>query len=257
MKTLLKYILYQPLFNLLIFFAFLVPGHSIGWAIVILTIIIRLLLYPSSQKAVIAQRRLRDLAPELEKLKEKYKDDRQAFARAQMEFYKEKGVNPFGGCLPLLLQFPILIILYYVFRAGLDASHYDYLYSFTPRPEYTNTFFFGIDLAKPDKYILPLLTGIGQFIQARQMMPAGQKSKIRNHKSQSDDLQKMMSTQMVYLMPLMTVFIARSLPAALPLYWLVTTIFSIAQQKYVNQLKILPAGTIAKKGVEVSVRQKS
>ena len=109
-KLILKDILYQPLFNALIFLVWLVPDHNIAWAIIILTVIVRLALLPSSLKAARAQIRMRDLQPELQKLQAKYKDDKQKQSQALMEFYKENKVNPLGSCLPLLAQFPILIV---------------------------------------------------------------------------------------------------------------------------------------------------
>lgn len=258
MKALIKTILYQPLFNALIFLIWLVPGHSAGAAIIILTIVIRLLLWPSSQKAMIAQRRLKDLGPELAKLKEKYKGDQQAFGKAQLEFYREKKISPFGGCLPLLIQFPILIILYYVFRTGLDTSHFNYLYPFTPKPDTINTSFFGINLSQPSKWVLPILAGGFQFIQSWQMMKQNPNPSAASGKADKNDMQQMMSKQMMYLMPLFTVFIARGLPAALPLYWIVTTVFAIVQQEYVNRMHLKPmaAGKTIKKGVEISIRKK-
>lgn len=223
-KYVLKLILYQPLFNALIFLVWLIPGHNVAWAIIILTIIIRLILVPSSLKAARAQLRMRDLQPEIQKLQAKYKGDKQKQSQALMEFYKVNKIHPLGSCLPLLIQFPILIVLYYVFINGLDTSHFDLLYSFIPRPETINTMFLGLDLAKPDRWILPVIAGVLQYFQSRQLIPPA--------KQGTQDTQAMISKQMMYMMPLFTVIIAGQLPAALPLYWIITTIFGIAQQWY-------------------------
>jgi YidC/Oxa1 family membrane protein insertase len=223
-KLILKDILYQPLFNALIFLVWLVPDHNIAWAIIILTVIVRLALLPSSLKAARAQIRMRDLQPELQKLQAKYKDDKQKQSQALMEFYKENKVNPLGSCLPLLAQFPILIVLYYVFIHGLNTSNYGLLYHFTPRTDTINTIWLGLDMAKPDRYILPVIAGILQFIQGRQLMPPKPKDGSRS------DPGAMVSSQMMYLMPIFTIFIAGRLPAALPLYWIITTLFGIGQQ---------------------------
>lgn len=259
MKALVKIVLYQPLFNALVFLMWLIPGHSAGVAIIVLTIIIRLLLWSPNQKALIAQKRMKDLAPELAKLKEKYKGDQQAFGKAQLEFYKEKKINPFGGCLPMLIQLPILFVLYYVFRTGLDTSHYSYLYRFTPVPDAINISFFGINLTQPDKWILPIVAGAFQFVQSWQLMRQNPKQKPKVKGEKSDDMQQMMGQQMMYLMPLFTIFIARGLPAALPLYWAVTTIFAVFQQALVNRKTLAPidGNKIIKKGVELTVRKKS
>ena len=222
-KLILKTILYRPLFNALIFLVWLIPGNNVAWAIIILTIIIRLILLPSSLKAARAQIKLRDLQPEIQKIQEQYKGDKTKQSQAVMEFYKKHKVSPWGSCLPLLIQFPILIILYYVFINGLGTERFDLLYSFVPRPETINTIWLGIDLAKPDRWILPIITGALQFVQGRQMMP-----RVKPAKGQ--EMQTMMSRQMLYLMPVFTIFIAMRLPAALPLYWAITTLFGIGQQ---------------------------
>jgi len=225
-KYILKLILYQPLFNALIFLIWLIPGHSVAFAIIVLTIIIRLILVPSSLKASRAQVRMRNLQPEIQKIQAQYKGDKQKQSQALMEFYKVNKINPLGSCLPLLIQFPILIVLYYVFINGLNTSHFDLLYSFIPRPEFINTMFFGLDLAQPDRWILPVIAGVLQYFQSRQLMPP-------TPKGTQQDTQTMISKQMMYLMPLFTVIIAGRLPAALPLYWIITTFFGIAQQWYV------------------------
>lgn len=221
-KSILKLILLKPLFNALIFLVWVIPGNSVGLAIVILTLLIRVLLYPSSKKATESQKHLRELQPEVEKIKQKYQDDKVKQNQAILEFYRQNKINPASGCLPLLIQLPILIILYYVIRFGLNTARFDLLYSFTPRPEQINHIFFGIDLSKPDLWILPILTGILQFVQSKQVM--GMTT------TKSEDMTAMISQSMIYFFPVMTVIIARTLPAALPLYWMVTTLFSIGQQ---------------------------
>jgi YidC/Oxa1 family membrane protein insertase len=211
------------LFNALIFLVWLIPGHNVAWAIIILTIIIRLILLPSSLKAARAQIKLRDLQPELAKIQAENKDDRTKQSQAMMEFYKKHKVSPWGSCLPLLIQFPILIILYYVFINGLGTQRFDLLYSFVPRPEAVNTIWLGIDLAKPDRWVLPIITGALQFFQGWQMTP-------KKKKGEKADMASAMSRQMLYLMPVFTIIIAMRLPAALPLYWAITTLFGIGQQ---------------------------
>jgi len=273
-KLVLKTILYRPLFNALIFLVWLIPGHNVAWAIIILTIIIRLILLPSSLSATRQQKRMRDLQPEIQELQEKYKNDKQTQSQALIKFYRENKINPLGSCLPLLIQLPILIVLYYVFLRGLDTARFDLLYSFTPHPETIKTVFLGIDLAKPDRFILPVIAGILQFIQGRQTMPPTQPGK-------GQEMQSMISKQMLYLLPVFTVFVAGRLPAALPLYWIITTAFAIVQQwwvfkdkskvpaqgwsasggknqnaKWKNEETIDKEDKIVKKGIEITVRRK-
>ena len=275
MKHIINLILRQPLFNALIFLVWLVPDHNVGWAIIILTVIIRLILLPSSLSAARQQKKMKDLQPQLTAIQEKFKGEKEKQAQATMAFYKENKVNPLGSCLPLLVQLPILIVLYYVFRDGLTVNRFDMLYSFTSRPEFIKTVFLGIDLAKPDRWVLPVIAGLLQYVQSRQLAPMTATTTDPNKKG--PDMQVMMQKQMMYLMPVFTIFIAGRLPAALPLYWIITSIFTVAQQWYVfkDKSKVsaqggpaasLKAGRKTKKdnnflktikrGVEVTVRRK-
>lgn len=267
LKSIVSAVLYKPLFNLLILLVWIFPGHYVAFAIIVLTIIIRVILLPSSMKASRQQIKMRNLQPEIQELQARYKDDKQKQSQELMKFYKEKNINPMGSCLPLLIQLPILLILYYVFKNGLDTSHFGLVYSFIPKPEFINTNFFGIDLAQKEKWILPIIAGALQFVQGWQLTPKTQPGKTQ-------EMSAMVSKQMLYLMPIFTVFIAGSLPAALPLYWIVTTAFSVVQQwvvlkenpnSKIQSSKLKKAETIdnknekktIKRGVEVTVRKKN
>lgn len=229
MKSLLKTIFYIPIYNLLIFFAFLTNG-SVGWSIVLLTVLIRLILLPSSLKAAKATTKMQALQPLMNEVKEKFKDDKQKQTEEMARIYKEEGASPLGACLPLLIQLPILFILYRVFRIGLDTSRYDLLYSFTPRPETLHSVFMGINLAKPELWVLPILAGVLQLGLSIISMP-----KQTPSPDGKVDPAQAMTKQMTYIFPIVTIFIARSLPAALALYWVITTLFGLAQQWYVNK----------------------
>ncbi len=223
MIKILEAITYQPLFNLLFFLIWLIPGNQVGWAILILTIGIRSLLLPVTVHTARVQVRMRALQPKIDELKRKHKD-RTLQSQAMMELYKEEGVSPFSSCLPLIIQLVVLLVLYRVFRNGLNTSHLDMLYSFVPHPATVNTHFFGLDLAKPDKWVLPIIAGATQFWQTKiTFVPSGN----------SDDPMSAFSKQMIYIAPIMTFVFARSFPAALPLYWAVTNLFSVGQQEYV------------------------
>lgn len=251
-KDILKVILYKPLFNVLIFFIWLIPGNNVGVAIILLTVIIRLILYPSQKKSIESQKQITEIQPELEKIKKKYANDQQAQAQAQMALYQKYKINPFSSCLPLLIQLPILFILYRVFTIGLTTDRFDLLYSFAPRPEIINTMFLGINLADPN-IILAILAGVLQFIQTRQMS-AVQPKPQENKKKKSTGPEAMMgdfSKQMMYIFPIFTVIIAIRLPGALALYWIITTLFMIIQQKivYSSKTKLDP------KGVSVNIKE--
>ena len=234
--TLFNQILYQPLFNGLIWLYNVIPGHDLGIAIIVLTTLIRLILYPLSQKAIRSQKAMAKLQPEIKEIREKHKD-KQEQAKAMMDLYKKYKINPLSGCLPILIQFPILIALYRVFFTGLDPQKLDGLYSFVTRPETLNTMFLGILDLSQRSVVLALLAGLFMFIQSKMLMPQKMMKQGGGLKIGSVDFSSLMSQQMTYFMPLITVFIAWSLPAALPLYWIVITLFGIIQQ-YFTKLEI-------------------
>lgn len=215
-------VLYRPLFNGLIFLYNIIPFHDFGLAIILLTIIIRLILYPLNQKAIISQKAIGELQPQIKDLQNKFKDDKVKQSQALMELYKQKGVNPASGCLPILIQLPILIALYQVLLAGLDPSKLDILYPFISRPASVNPIFFGLlDLGKSN-YWLAILAGLFTFIQTKMM--------VKKSSAAANDFASAMNKQMVYFMPAITLFIAWRLPAGLALYWVVMTLLGIGQQ---------------------------
>lgn len=220
-------LLFQPLLNLLIWLYDLIG--DIGIAIILVTVLIRLILLIPSQKALKAQKTIQELQPKLDEIRKKYKDDRKKQSEEMMKFYQEKKINPLGSCLPMLIQIPILFALYSVFRIGLTEQSMNYLYPFVVKPEHINTMFLGfIDMIKPNA-VLAVLAGIFQFIQSKIMMKK-QKSTTQGSMPRLGDIGGMISKQMTYLMPAMTVFIALSLPSGLALYWATTTIIAILQQ---------------------------
>lgn len=217
--------IFQPIYNALILLYNVIPVHDLGVAIILLTVIVRLLLYPISKKQIESQKKLQDLQPEIKKLQDKYKDDKEKKGRALMEFYKEKKVNPASGCLPLVVQIVFFIALYQAFIAGINFnSTCGDLYSFVACPSGINMNFFGIlDLAKPN-VVLAVIAAAGQFVQTKMMMsknPAPAKK---------GDFSSIMNQQMLYLGPLLTLFIGMKFPAGLALYWVVNTLFAIVQQ---------------------------
>lgn len=232
MKDFFTTILYVPLYNVLMLFVWLSPGNYLWVAIVVLTLLIRFILLPTSLKAARAQVKLQALQPEMNRIRKEIKDQ-QAQGRALMDLYKREGASPFGSCLPLLIQLPILIILYQVFRGGFTTENFHLLYSFLPHPQAININFFGIDLSKPELWILPITAGLSQFVLSKMMMLPTPKA--TDGKKTEPDAMQMANKQMVYLFPIMTIFIGRSIPAALSLYWVVTTVFGIVQQYYVNK----------------------
>lgn len=224
MGNIFHLILTQPLLNALIWIYDVLPVKDMGLAIIGLTLVIRLILFPSFQKSIKSQKEMQQLQPKLNEIKQRYKDDQQAQSKAIMEVYKEHKVNPFSSCLPLLIQLPILIALYRVFLSGLNGNIAADLYSFVANPGDINTLFLGlVELSKPS-ILFAVLAGAFQYIQSKMITPTQQGS---------DTTAKIMSAQFLYFMPLLTVVISWRLPAGLSLYWAVTTLFAIAQQYYI------------------------
>lgn len=250
----LKIILYQPLVNALIFF-YKISGNF-GMALIVLTILIRVLLIPLTLPSMRAAEKMKELAPELEKLKKKYAKDKQKLAQAQLELYKRAGANPAAGCLPQIIQLVILITLYQAFiqvlRAGdgtVIAKLNEVLYPFLKLPTSTiiNTKFLFLDLSKPDLIKLPGLTfplpglfllasALIQFLSSKMMMPMVEaaKQKAKETPETKDDMAAAMQKQMLYFFPLMTILIGYSFPSGLVLYWLIFSLFTAVQQYFIN-----------------------
>lgn len=222
--------LYRPLFNGLVFLYNTIPYHDFGIAIILLTLITRFILYPLNQKALKSQKALNELQPQIKEIQNKYKSDRVKQSQALMDFYKTKGINPASGCLPLLVQLPVLIVLYQVFLNGLKPESLNSLYYFISRPESINPKFLGLIDLSQSNYVLAILAGALTFIQSKMMAPSS-----ANKSANPGDFSAMMSKQMVYLMPVITLIIAWKLPAGLALYWVVITLFGVVQQYFVNK----------------------
>ncbi|MEK7452797.1 MAG: YidC/Oxa1 family membrane protein insertase [Patescibacteria group bacterium] len=233
-------ILFKPLFNILIFLYETVAFFDLGLAIIILTIIIRFALYPLSQKAIRSQKEMFAIQPEIKAIQEKYKDKKEEQVKMVMALYKEKKVNPFSGCLPILVQLPILIALYWVFMSGFDSENLNNLYSFIKNPGEINYTFLGFINISEKNFYIALIAGIFQFYQSKMVLKQQLKARIgikNKSKNPMDDISISISKQMTYVMPVMTVIIASSLHAGLALYWITTTLFSIFQQWYVFSKK--------------------
>lgn len=213
---------------------------NMGLVIIIFTLLIRSLLLPLTLPSLKARKKILEIKPELDKLKKKHKDDKQALTQAQLELYKKYNLNPAAGCLPQILQIVVLIVLYRALIQFLDTSGVD--------GQIINTSFLWFDVVNPDsKLILPVLAGFSQLIlslmiapgaETRDIVPNKSKSKkVQKKNEQEEDMAEMaaaMQQQMIFIMPIMTGFIATKFPAGLALYWVVSTVFSIIQQLFIS-----------------------
>ena len=223
-----NFFLYFPLLNSLVLIYNYFPGQDFGLAIIILTIIIRFILYPISVKAFQSQKALQSLQPQLQEIQKKYKDDKEKLAKETLDLYRKEKINPFSGLFLAFVQLPILIALYNVFWNGLKPEALSHLYSFVSSPIHINPMFFNlIDLSKPN-VALAILSGILQFFQTKMLMP-----KLTDEQLKKGGMAVMMQKQMLYFFPIITVIILFNLPSALGLYWTASGIFSIVQQYFI------------------------
>lgn len=228
MKYLWNTIIYQPIYNLLIAISH-VAGGDVGVGVILLTVIVRLVLFPLSKKSIIGQYKMRALDPKIQAIKEKKlppaEESKELFA-----LYKEEKINPFSGCLYLLIQLPILFALYFAFMRGVSQP--EHLYHFLSTNNLHNTLFGLIDITKPF-FPLAILAGITQAIQAF-LMPSPSAGASANGGFQQQ-FGKSMATQTKYILPIIIVLIAWKLAAAVSLYWTVTNLFSIGQELYLRK----------------------
>jgi len=208
-----------------------------GLAIIALTLIIRTILVPVTLPASKTQKKMMELKPHLDELKQKHGSDKVKMQEEQLKLYKEHGVNPLAGCLPYIVQIFVLIELYQVLVSYLGPSA-------QIAGQAVNTSFLWLDLAKKDSlYIFPVLAGISQFILSKMMLPPKspviRKNDSELEKEEKQDFGQAMQEvqgQMIYLMPVMTAIISLSFPSGLALYWVIGNIYSIVQQYFVTGL---------------------
>jgi len=226
-------VFYQPLYNILVFLTGVVPYSDIGIAIVILTVIVKFILFPLSHKSIKTQAKLRELEPEIKDIKEKYGKDSSKQAKKVMELYKQHGVNPFSGCLMMLIQLPIIFALYKLFLGGFEFDAIN-LYSFVSLPqnikmEFLSTF----DLAEKSIY-LAALAGISQYFQIKLAIPPIKEKSKGGESSFKEDFAKGMNVQMRYVMPVFVFFFSFSISSAIALYWTTMNLFGIVHEMTVR-----------------------
>jgi len=211
-------LLYRPIYNTLVILYDYASWHDLGIAIIMLTILIRLLLYPLFQVSMRQQYLMQRIQPHVKKIQKDHKDDREKQAKALMSLYKEHGVNLFSGIFLMFLQIPVFIALFWVFRGGITPETLSQLYSFVPAPNEVPHTFIGLFDLREKSFILVALAAVAQYMQGRLTLTP-----------QSEKIAK----QMVMLGPVITIAVMSFLPAAIGLYWLTSSIFSIFQQSII------------------------
>jgi YidC/Oxa1 family membrane protein insertase len=262
--------LIHPLINLLLLiyqllFWLHVP-FALGFAIILLTILIRLILYPLTASQLKTSQQMQHINPHLSKLREKHKHDAKRLQQETMALYKEYGINPASGCLSLIIQLPLLYSLYAVLQDVVKLKPVDVVsfinhIAYFPFLHLTRPWdpsFFGLLLAQspaalmkthgPLLLLLPLITGALQFYQTRQMFPKpAVQAKEKKKTSTQDDIASAFQTQSLYIFPVMIALFSYSLPFGLTLYWNTFTIFAIIQQYQIQASKAAVKGKQLKK----------
>ncbi|MDO8565529.1 MAG: YidC/Oxa1 family membrane protein insertase [bacterium] len=222
---------FDPLYNALIFLFKVFPWADAGIIVILLTILVRLVLFPLSRKAVITQVKMTEIGPELAEIKEKYKDKAEEQARRTLALYKEKGVNPFSGILVIIIQIPIILALYQIFLHFPQVNP-ALLYSFVHAPSHINTEFLGLIDISAKSALIALLAALSTYFQFH-VSSKGQKPPEGN--SFTDNLTRSMQSQMKYFFPILVFFISYKISGAIALYWLTTNLFSIGQEIFVRR----------------------
>jgi YidC/Oxa1 family membrane protein insertase len=202
-------LLYQPILGILVFIYKNIAFHDLGLAIILLTILVRLVLLPFFYRGAKDQTLIQKIQPLVKKIQEDHKHDKQKQTQALLELYRQHRINPFSSFLLLIIQLPILIALYRVFLTGLSNS-----------AVFDNYQFLGLINLNQKSFLLVILAALAQYFQGRLMMPQNNNQ---------------MNQMMLYLGPVLTLIILINLPAALGLYWLISSLFSLGQQVLINK----------------------
>ncbi|MCF7795938.1 YidC/Oxa1 family membrane protein insertase [Patescibacteria group bacterium] len=223
-------VLVYPMINFITFFYDKIP--DLGVAIIALTVLIKLILWPVNQKSIKAQKDMKKVQSKINEIKEKYKDDPQKQSAEMMGVYKKENVNPFSSCLTLLIQLPILIALFQTLRIILGINEgFDIntiLYSFVNSVEFNPIAFGFLNLIEKSIW-LAILAGAFQFLQSKMLVTGNLPKANEKNEGKDEKMASVMNKQMLYFMPALTVFIGLSFPAGLTLYWCVNSIITALQ----------------------------
>lgn len=234
-------IVYQPIYNLLAALTHF-ANNNFGWGIILLTILLRAVLFVPFQKSLKSQRKLQKIQPQIDEIKKRYEGNQQMIAMETMALMKKNNVSPFGSCLPILIQMPFLLALFWVTRDGLGENTFVLLYPFLQNFDFTTvtTNLFGLELLAPGAqlyFALPILLAVSQFAQMKLAMHHSKKHTPGNKAGENPmaDAMQSMTKFMPYFLPIMIGFFSISLPAGVGVYWGTSTLFGIGQQLIVNK----------------------
>lgn len=225
---------YDPIYNLLVFLVGVIPGGSVGLAIILATIIVKVILFPLSISAVRTQMVLKTVQPKIKEIQESLKDNREKMAQELMALYKKHKINPFSSLFLFIIQIPIIIALYLVFfREAFPELNQELLYAFVNIPDIINLQFLGFIDVTERSIILALLAGVTQFFQVRYALPAPGPKK--ENASLQEDLMRNVQVQMRYMMPVLITVFAYIISGAIALYFVTSNLFAIGQELYMRK----------------------
>lgn len=232
--TIYNEVFYRPLLNGLFLLTAYMPGESLGFAVIILTILIRLIIFPLNHKMIKTQRAMKQIEPDIKRIQSE-KKNREDQARALMELYRAHGINPLSGIFALFIQLPLLFALFYVFRGDLAAQS-QFAYSFISLPEKVNTLFLGFVALTQPHVLMAALAGLSQFFQAKLATPPSS----NNHRTDASlspkpDFTAIMQKQMLFLFPVLIFIFSIQMPSAVALYWTVMNLFAIVHEAAVRR----------------------
>lgn len=232
LKELFHQIFYLPLLNALVFLTSILPGHDLGLAVILLTALIRALMFPMTHKMLHTQNAMKRIEPDVKKIYEE-KKNREEQAKALMELYKKHGINPLSGFFMLLIQLPLLIAMYRVFWRGLPFNASE-IYWFLSAPSEVNLMFLGLVSLTEASVGMAALAAISQFWQAKLAMPAASPA-TNDLPDRQAGMGRAMQWQMLYVFPILIFVISFKLPAAVSLYWTAMNVFAIVHEAIVRR----------------------
>jgi YidC/Oxa1 family membrane protein insertase len=220
-------LLYQPIYNALVFVYTLAPWGGLGLAIIVMTIFVKSILLPLTYKSMKAQKELQEIQPKIAEIKEKYKDDKEALAKELMGVYKAHNVNPFASCLPTIIQLIVFIALYQALAAGIHTVDPTILYAFVQNPGTMSPWFLGLDLSVIS-IPLGVIAGIAQYFQAKQMITRRPPKAVQGAVASFDeDMTATMNKMMLYGLPIMMLVLgSTTLVGGVTLYIVISTVYT-------------------------------
>ena len=236
-STFFHAVFYNPIYNALVALVALIPGSDVGIAVILVTIVIRLILLPFSLSAARTQRAMKFLEPKIKELKERHKGHKEKEALETLALYREAKVNPFASILTVFIQIPVLLALYWVFYyepfSTVSAINMTRLYSFTPVPPMVSLEFLGIISVAGKSMVLAFLAGITQFYQAHLALSGTMKPS--DAKGMQNDFQRVMGMQLKYVFPFIIAAISYTTSGAIALYFITTNLAGALQEIYVRR----------------------